>query len=299
MAITISLKAAAEQTAASLGRLVGGEDSPAKVTVKVDNKTFTIPRILDLVPDEETLRDWFLYITDRAGPKAAEWRRVDTVSTSNVVCVQDFTNPPLADEYVQLYSILTPDQWRLAVKTALANLYFEDRVEITLASEQNLYTPAAGAEWLQSKGQILRYLFRDTSSGATNITEESVGFIRPIEEDNALKFYLPNLSSSVTNIKLIVVARHPYEAPANDAATTTCPAPLLKAQAKWEALMLIREYLGAAKAKQLFGMAMVVAEQEMSKQRARWLPMGTFQDLREEEPWLGVDTAGIPTEWSW
>ena len=123
--------------------------------------------------------------------------------------------------------------------------------------------------------------------------------IRPIEDNNGLSFYLPSVPSSIANVKLVVVARHPFDVLASDTVTTTCITPLLRAQAKWEALMLIREKLGSTRAKQLFGMAMVLAEQEMHRQRARWLPMGTFQDLREEEPWLGVDTGGIPTDWNW
>jgi len=299
MAINVSLKAITEDTAASLGRLIGGADSPAKVTAAVDAKTFTIPRILDLVLDDETLRDWFLYIGAKTDPvKPAEWRRVDTVSSSNVVCIQNFVdNIPVANDLVQMYSILTPDQWRKAVNVGLGNLYFEDRVEVTLASGQNLYTPTA--TWLQSKGQILRYLFRDISSGATNIIEESVAVIRPIEDDNGLSFYLPSVPASIANMKLVIVARHPYEILATDAATTTCPTPLLKAQAKWEALNLIYEYLGSARAKQLYGMTMVLAEQDLHKQRARWMPMATFQDIRDEEPWQGIDTSGIPTEWNW
>ena len=122
MAINVSLKAMAEATASSLGRLID-----TTVDAVVDAKTFTINRILDLVPDEETLRDWFLYIAAKAGPpiKPAEWRRVDTISGSNVICVQNFTNPPVAADLVQLYSILSPDEWRAAVNLALGNLFFK------------------------------------------------------------------------------------------------------------------------------------------------------------------------------
>jgi len=296
MAINVSLKALAEGTAEALKRFI-----PATITgVPGDAKTFPVARITDLVVDDETLRDWFLYIAAKTGPpaKPAEWRRVDTISGSNIVCVQNFVdNVPVSGDIIQLYSILTPDEWRTAVKLALGNLSYEYRLEIPLETGKNLYTPTA--TWLQSKGQIQRYIFRDVSSGATNIYEESAPVVRPIENANGLSFYIPAIPLSITNVSLFIVARRPYDIITADGDTTTCPLPLIRAQAKWEALMLIREYLGSARAKQLYGMTMVVAEQELAKAKARWMPTVSFQEPREEEAWEGVDTGWIPTEWSW
>ena len=289
MAITTTLKAAAEAVASSLGRLID-----TVVDAAVDSKTFTISRVLDVVPDEEALRDRFLY--NPTTPQ--EWRRINAVSGPNVVCVQDFTNPPVDDAAVQIYSILNPSEWRDAVNIALPKLYFEDRVSIPLVANTNLYTPTS-ADWLQSEGQILRYYFRDITSGATNIEEVSVPAVRPIEEDNALSFYLLSTLADITNVSLVVVAKHPFDKLTSDAGTTKCPYDLLIGQSKIEALKLIWNRLGSARAKQLFGMHLVTAERELNQAKARWLPMATGEELRMEEAWLGVDTAGIPTVWSW
>lgn len=293
MAITTSLKVAAEAAADALGRLIN-----TVVDTKVDAKTFTISRLIDLSPDDEKLEDWYLY-NPNASP--AEWHRVDgfSITSGNLTAIQAFTDPPEASEAVQLYSILSPDEWRAAVNAFLQTVFFEDVIQITLTSGKNLYGPSDhGATWLQSKGQILGYKYENTGAGAANVARESVPVVEPIEDDNAVSFYFPALPGSVSDLKVHVRARRYYGALATEADTTTCPYPLLIEGTKFEALKMIFSRMGA-RAKPMFGQEMVLTERELAKAKGKWLPPITHEEQRTDEDWAGVDLGYLPDTWSW
>ena len=287
MAISVSLKTIVEKVAKSLGCMKEGS-----ISVVTNAKTFTIPRFKDYFPSDKGPEDWFLWCN-------GEWHRVNTWdgNLGVLVTIDDFIAVPLLGDAVQLYRILEPDDWRDAANYALTSLWFEDRITTALSDGKNLYTLSA-TTWLQTKQQLIRFLWRDVSGGATYIEEPSVAFLRPIEEDNSLSVYIPILPADITNTRLITVAKHYYEALTSEGAMTTCPEPLFLAATKFECLLRIFQKM-PTKAKADYGRDLILTERDLAKQKAQYVPEATFEDMREEEPWKMVDMGYIPTLWTW
>lgn len=289
MAVTTALKAVAEAVADRLGQFVD-----AIVESASDAKTFVIPRLKDVAPGDSAMQDWFLYQPN----DAVEWHRISSYSGSTGVAIscQDFTNPFIPTEACQAYGILNPDEWRGCANEALETLFYEDIIEVALVAEQDLYDLSTNT-WLQMKGQILDYKWYDVSSGVANIYRASAPVVIAIEEENAVKLYLPVMPIDVTNITLHVVVRHYYAALATDAATTKCPYKLLKAEATWRALEKIYHKMGTM-AKSRYGRDMVLVSQERDRAREVYVQAESARDPHLDDPWEGVNF-GEEIAWPW
>ncbi len=290
MAISLTLKDGVERVAKSLGCLKAGV-----VTLVTDAKTFEILRFKDYFPTDKGPEDWWLW----AG---AEWHRINTwsASTGVMVTVDNFVAVPLVGDSVQVYKLLSPEEWREAANDSLAALWYEDRITTPLEGDKNLYSLAA-VTWLQSKQQLIRFLWRDSSGGAVNIDEPSVAFLRPVEQGNIISLYIPvmpMITGLSGTLNVITVAKHYYDRLQNEVAATTCPEPLFTQAAKFESLLRIFQRM-PTKAKADFGRDLILTERELARLKAHFIPEATYEDMREEEPWSGADFGDIPLSWSW
>lgn len=170
---------------------------------------------------------------------------------------------------VDIYLILPRPDWRTVVNNALAALYFTEHVSITIVESQSLYAMPTGAEWIQTEQQIQRVVFKWTVNGS--IEKQDAPVFDVIEDVNAISLNFPVLPTDV-DAEIEIEARHFCEPLATDASTTTCPARLIKAQARVEGLRRIWNMIGDAHAKDLFGAEMRQAEAELldaKKQQVR------------------------------
>lgn len=272
MAETTTLKALREAVAGQLGLLID---------TSIDTDTdpvFTIAALSDKTPDAERMRDSFLY-------QSGVWRRIISFGypTNDNVTVTRLS--AITTGAAQVYFMLDPDELNAAINEGLKELYFEDVDSITLVANTYVYTLPA---WIQTKGQLIALKWRDTSLLTTAPHEDHVGGYTPQEDGNVVSVVIHDELRSVTTYDLRVIGRRNYSALANDAATTTCPYPLIFAVAMVKVLHKIFNKYGKGIAS-LYGPKMQVSEGEMAKAKMDWLPKLKAREYIEEERWQGPD----------
>ena len=254
----------------------------------------SVPGLRNFFEREEPVVGAFAQIRN----KASGWRKVDSWdAVTDLLTVETaWSVTPVSGDTLEIYQHLTPDEINAAIDTAHSLLYFEDRISTALVADQNLYS-FASSTWLKRKGQVISVLLRGTYAG--KIQEIPPGGYDLIEEDDAVSLWLHQVPTDVTDISLVVVARHYYEPFASDAATTTCPWQLLKAQVAVEVIQRIWSVIGSEKAKQLFGMELALTEKRLNELKQRWLPKLDARDVVPAEPRVGPEFAIYPSEWEW
>lgn len=272
MAVTTTLKTLREAVAGQLGLLMN-------VTIDTDaDPIFTINDLLDKSPDAERLRDAYLYQSGVA-------RRISSIDvTGALVTVTRIS--AITTGASQIYSMLDPEDMNAAINEALQELYFIERESIALVANTYIYTLPT---WVQQKGQILNIKWRDTSVLTTRPLEVEVSSYRIIEDANACQVFLSDALRSVTTYDLMVYGRKNYSTMASDASTTTCPYPLIFSVAMVKIIHRLFNKYGKGIAS-LYGPKMVVAEGEMAKNKADWLPKLVAREYVEEENWEGIDS---------
>lgn len=272
----------------------------AKITVVTDTKTVTVPGLRNFYPDETPVLDaGFCEVVNKESTLG--WRKCDTYDQATDVLVVETAfdgSGPAVNDILEIYQHLTPDEINLAINDSLGDLYYEDRVTVTLVAGQNLYSLSSSAAWFQRKGQVLKVLLRYTPA-SNRIEEVPAGGFTIIEEDDAVSIYLHQLPPDVANTALIVSGRHHYDALASDTATTTCPLPLFKAEVTFRVLKAIWGKMGSETAKALYGAEMVEAERRRVMTRATWLPQVQTRDITLPEPYAGPEFAVDPIGWEW
>lgn len=189
------------------------------------------------------------------------FRKVVDINTATGVCT--VSRSGLANAAVDLYLILTPPDWRECVTKALRRLYFTERFAIAVVSGSSIYAMPVGKEWLQTEQQLKAVLFEWTDASSGRKDYQEVPAYEVIEDSNAISLYVPSLPVDITGLQFIIEGKHFYEALATEAATTTCPAQLFKAQLKWEALKKIWHLMGEEEAVKEFAQEMKDAEAEL------------------------------------
>lgn len=275
MAETTTLKVIREAVADDLGLLID-----TTIDVVVDTDTLTINQLADKSPDPERMRNAYVY-------QGGTWRRIVSFgypTNNNIELARAGTFTATA---AQVYFLLDPDDISKAINEALSHLYFLDKVSVTLVANTRTY---ALATWIQQKGQVVKVAWRDISLVSTVPLEEPVESYRVDEDANACTLYINDIVAlrSVTTYDIQVTARHNYSKLATDAATTTCPYPLLFGVAKAAVLRKIFTKYGKAMASQ-FGPKMAVAEREEMQLKGDWLPKLKAIEYVEEENWMGPD----------
>ncbi len=288
MAQTTTKKQLREGPAASLGLLTW---VTCNANAESNNKVITCPDLADKVVDNERIKSFFIWRTED------EWRRVASTDVPNatITVSRGFSDNNTANVTFGLYGVLSPDEWSTAINAAVNDKFYKDRIVVALVAGQKEYTP--NADWLQSKGQIIRMRWRDESSGATKPAEDEVAVAYPTEANHTVKIIVPS-QPTVTNTSLVIEARHYYGGLAADNASVTLPARLAEAAVKHEALKLIFQKMGPS-AKAVFGQQMVLTERELHEQEARWMDPGAKRDWSsEDEPYAGDWEQGGPS-WGW
>jgi len=250
----------------------------------------TCPDLEDKVVDNEYLRSAYVWRSE------SEWRRVESTDVPNatITVTRGFATQVAANSVMKVYRLLSPDEWKTAADDGLRDKFFKDRITVPLVDGQREYTP--NAAWLKTEGQIVRMLFRDVNDGSTKPVESAVAAVRVSEVDHVVKVILPT-QPNITNVSLIIEARHYFDAATNDNTTYSLPNKLSEAAVKREALRQIFHKLGPA-AKKVFGQQMVLTEQDLAAAEARWLDTTVRRDLFDEDVPLGGDP-GASAGWSW
>ena len=287
------------QTSTKAELRVGGAKSlglyaevTANANATVSNTKFTAPDLADKAVDNERFQDSFIW------RKEDEWRRIESADVPNVTITvaRGWDDDNVNGVTFAIYGILDLDEWDTVIDDGLQDKFHKDRITIPLVSGQKEYSMPSGAEWLQTKGQIIRMRWRDESSGATKPVEDEVSIAYPVEADHVLKIVVPSQPSG-TNVSLIIEARHYFDKLTSDSNTVSLPGRLAEAAVKHEALKLIFQKMGPG-AKRVFGQQMVLTERELQGQEARWLDTDAHRDWSDEDEPFGGDPEGA-FDWSW
>jgi hypothetical protein len=275
MAETTTLKAITEAVMDDLGLLID-----TVIDVVVDGDTLTINQLADKTPDAERMRNAYVY-------QAALWRRIVSFgypSTNNVELARTGTFSAAA---AQIYFLLDPDDTRKAINEALSQLFFEDKVTLAILADTRTYELAS---WIQQRGQVFKVNWRDISLLSTKPLEEEIPSYSIREDANVCTLYVNDVVQlkSPTTYDIQVYARRNYSKLASDAATTTCPYPLLFGVAKVAVMRKLFSKFGKVMGSQ-FGPKLAVAEREEVKLKSDWLPKLRAREYIEEENWHGPD----------
>lgn len=228
-----------------------------------------------------------------------QWRAISSHSFSTdlielvrgLVPSGTFTNRLLYD----ILFILTPTEVEECIGLALSKLWYRDRVSITLVDEDNQYNLTTSATWLTDPSQIISLDYRYSQD---LIAREVPVVNRKIESDaDTVSVTLYDVPSSVDDVTLILTARRWYDALTQDDETTTCPTPLIRAQAKVEILERIFKKLGKS-AKENYGMEIILCEKELEKMKARYRQAITPINLVQEEQINQLDVPVTDADWS-
>ncbi len=252
----------------------------------------TCPDLKDKAIDNERFQESFLWRQED------EWRLIGSTDVPNatITVTRGFDDNNVNDVTFAIYGILSLDDWDTVIDEALQDKFHKDRITIPLVAGQKEYSMPSGAEWLQTKGQIIRMRWRDESSGSTKPVEDEVSTAYPVEADHVLKIVVPSQPSG-SNVSLIIEARHYFDKLTADANTVSLPGRLAEAAVKHEALKLIFQKMGPG-AKRVFGQQMVLTERELQGQEARWLDTDAHRDWSDEDEPFGGDPEGA-FDWGW
>jgi hypothetical protein len=228
-----------------------------------------------------------------------QWRAISSHSFSTNTIELVRTISPAATTSVQqfdVYFILTPKEIDDCINQALTKLWFKDKVSISLADDDNYYDLTSSASWLTDSTQIMSLDYRYTSD---SVIREWPSNHRKFEvTDDNVSVILYDIPSTVTGYSLYLTGRHWYEPLTHDYDTTTCPLPLIRAQAKVEVLQKIFNKLGPA-AKQNYGQEMVLADAECERMRSRYRQAIIPIDLSLDEPWEGPEVPVRDGQYEW
>ena len=215
---------------------------------------------------------------------------VTGVITANRALPAGLANGNLVD----LYFIITPVDWNSAAMDAIRKLYFTDRITIPPVSGESLYAIPEG--WLQRRGQVERIVFRWTSNDRDQ--EIDAASYDLIEDANAVSILFGALpTEDVSSFSIIVEGRHFYEELATDAATTTCPKQLAKAQLKVDALRRVWAVMGEAEAKKMFETEMKQAQLELLDAKKLHVPQTQVSPVHVQRAQPGPEMAMTSYRW--
>lgn len=291
---TTTRKVIREAVAGELGLL--HEDVVASVPSGVGNDQLELTKLADLTPDPERIRDSFIFHPN--GTNYTNWRRIlkfNFPASQKVSVTRAFDPVPVANEPVQVYFMLDIDEWNRCIDEALKDLFFVDRTAITWVNSPETREYALPS-WIQYQGQVLYVRNRYTATGKE--TEEGLGSYSLIEDANAVTLKLPHAAPDTNTYQGVVAANHPYSALANDASTTTCPYPLLKANVKVHVLHKIFTKFGQT-VKKNYGQAIMIAEKDLADAKAKWMPPLVARDYILEDEWDGPNISPVFRFPSW
>ncbi len=234
---------------------------------RVDADTATVDKLADIAPNPEIMRDAFFYVL--SGTDAGTWSRVTQFlypASNNIDLAVGILGDVTADLLSEIYFMLDVDNWNRVINEALTELWRWDRQSIPLIANTNEY---ALASWIQTKGQIAEVLFRDTNP--TPAVEGPAPTWTIQEDDNVLTLKILSLPVQVTNINVIVKARHYYDELVTDAATTTCPLQLITQAGVLKGAEKIFKTRGKAM-RDLFGQTLIVAQKKLDEQKQEHMP---------------------------
>ena len=296
MAETTTRKTIREAAARHLGLLI--EALVTSVSAE-GNDRIVVDKLADITPDAERMRDSWVYHPN--GTNETNWRRIqkyDYPNSREVLVSRDFNPVPTATDPIQIYMMLDPDEWNALINQALQRLYFVDRIAVPIIADEKEYAlSAAGEIWLQSSGQIHSIKFRRTAEAGLE-TEQEVSAYSIQEDTNVLTIKLHSPPPSATQYQMIIVGRRNYAAISTDAATTTCPYPLLLRAVVVAAVHKIFEKYGA-NIKRLYGSTSIIEERELEKEKARWLPQLQSREYVQQEEWEGVEIDSVWRSPAW
>lgn len=268
MALTITAQALRENAAADLGLML-----KAKVEAVPASDQATISKLTDVSPDPERMRDSF--ILESGAVPATATRRI--IAMQGDIITTSHAHGLAVDDEVRIYFLLTPEEMQAAIDEDIKKEWTRTRHEVTLLSTTNEYELPT---WIQSKQQVEGVEFRDASDSTYIIEEPAVAY-QLIETANIVTLRLIFVPSNIANIKAIIHARKFFTAFASEAATTTMPEPWAVRMAQVAIVHKAFSKHGQA-LKRLFGQEVVLAERELVKLRATFVPPYVARDYRAD-----------------
>jgi hypothetical protein len=239
------------------------------------------------------------------------WRASGTPDFSDIARITDYTaadgeltlsrdlNPVLSNgDTVDVFSILSPEDWNLVCDDAMENLGRNIRITVAPSSGVAEYDLTTTNTWLTRRNQVESVLVRRTD-GTNLLYEEPYSAYTLLENDNALTLQLHTVPSDLTNLSIIVLAKRYYATFATDAATTSCPDVLARAAVRVEALRMIYVLMGEENAKGLFATELAESLDALEDAKREFLPRVKPIPIHFPVPYEGPDLAMQVEDWRW
>ncbi len=259
---------------------------------RVDADTATVDKLADIAPNPEIMRDAFFYVL--SGGDAETWSRITAFNypaANTIDLAVGILVDATADLLSEMYFMLNVDDWNRVVNEALTELWRWDRQSIPLIANTNEY---ALASWIQTGGQVGEILFRDTNP--TPAIEGPAPTWTIQEDDNVLTLKIFQLPALVTNVNVIVKARHYYDELVTDAATTTCPLQLITQAGVLKGAEKIFKTRGKAM-RDLFGQTLIVAQKKLDEQKQEHMPKIIAREFVHDGDWTPGRDFEITAGW--
>jgi hypothetical protein len=288
MSETITRQLIREESSAQIKvrfRGTGSGSAGANITVVEFSDIFT-----------ESLAPLAAYLSPAGDP--TNFRRITGFTDTTGAIV--LNRASVANGPVDAHFILTGQDWIDCINQSLRSLYFTDRVTIAPVDGQSLYPLQADAPWLHSEHQIEKLKFRWTPAGSPAwISEQDAVVLDIIEDGNTLDLLFGAMPDATdATLSIFIEGRHYYEDLATEAATTTCPEQLIKAQTTVFALRKIWSIMGEREAKAMFQQELADAEGLLVDEKKRHIDQVEARPFRVDKAQSGPDMA-MPANYRW
>ena len=292
MADSTSLQEIVEAVSRDLRLRMRGTASSVDTT----GNTLIIGEIASITPQSQSPVSSFLSKVDGSSVR----RITNYLATTGVITYyQDpgvGADDPFANgDFLDVYSLLLPDDYKRAANRALANLFVIHRELITPIDGQNEYPLPA---WVSLREQLQDILIR-YNQGDNFVRESSFGGYTVNVSDGETMLLLHTIPSGLSGMSYVAVLRRYYDPLELMTDRTACPRQLIMAGTKYEALQAIWNMLGEEPARKMFGSEYQDALAHYTEKKLRFLPRATSVPLTLPQQFIGPEFAFRNNDGRW
>lgn len=226
---------------------------------------------------------------------------VYSASDARLTLNRNHGTPFAVDDAVDIYSILTPLDWNLAIKNSGARLYRLVRFVIPLIVDQPEYSLATLAPWLVTREQVEEVKIRKTDGSSNDfvIYEEAHPAWELELDDNVATMRFHSLPTDQTDISFPITARRYYDGLTDETSVFSGTDFLIKSATKVEALRVTWALMGEREAKDMFANELSEALNDLADAKRHFLPRVSPHPLHFPTPFTGPELPIRPNSWRW
>lgn len=273
-----------------IARSAGLMDELGAVSAVANLSSFTVPKAADLNPDAQRTLDSYLFLRDRG-----EYRRVTSYdpATGTFTVNRNFAAVQAGDA-VELYYLLTPDDWNAVINDTVRQLWYVSSKDATLFAGAYSYTII---DVRPEEVKDVRFI-RSGVGNEFDSMPASEYRLEPRDDDVVVHFVTGTIPDpSAWFLRVYILKRG--EAMTSDQGTTqqetvwsqqlrNIPRDLWFWGSVFHGLVLVKGKFGPQVGR-LFDQRIVLAEREFNKAKQELLPRLSTREYHWDEVWQGPD----------